>query len=123
MTAVQPLKVRVWNPEKKTMSVGMTMPMLAGYLTAIYPKLGAEQFLLSTGMDDQDGFEIYQGDVLEYVETYGGKEQKHTVVVEWTDLGCDYHGGIGFPIGGASDVQKDNCLIIGNIYQNPELAK
>lgn len=52
-------KFRVWDRQKKTMSMAMDIPMLSGYLAGIYPNLGNEVYLQFTGATDTRGREIY----------------------------------------------------------------
>lgn len=78
----------------------------------VYPLLYARQY---TGLKDRNGKEIYEGDVLELPNGTKG-------IVEW--LEC------GFVLRLKSETIWQNLLfnvinhykIIGNIYENPELA-
>lgn len=80
-----------------------------------------EQF---TGLEDKNGTEIYEGDVLEYLgEPYEVRFGKQ-------DVGHDFQG-IGFYLcaqsNGRDDVFNifggDNVEVIGNVHQNPRLLK
>ena len=70
-----------------------------------------------TGQQDNEGVDIYEGDILEFDESeWRGKDNIH--VVSWdNNEACWCFGG--------SSVQSDKPFRkkIGNIYENPELLK
>ena len=67
-----------------------------------------------TGLLDKNGKEIYEGDVVYDPSEYGGKK---TVV--WNSGLCcfEFDSALGYPLSSAS-----KCEVIGNIYENPNLA-
>ena len=65
-----------------------------------------------TGLNDKNGKEIYEGDILEY--SGDSKVYEKIKVVEWIDKSAF----IGFLI--ARNIEYE---IIGNIYANPELLE
>lgn len=66
-----------------------------------------------TGLKDKNGKEIYEGDILEYVERDWNKLKDLTVR-------CDvvFEDGAFKP-----SIDPENSEVIGNIYENPELLK
>ena len=69
-----------------------------------------------TGLNDKDGQEIYEGDIMQSPE-WG------CVVIRWLpDLGCF---GCWHPTTGIHDnlIGYSQAQVIGNIYQNPELLQ
>lgn len=71
-----------------------------------------------TGLKDKNGKEIYEGDIL--------NDGNQIMEVKWFDkfsCFCLVADRWMFPhfFGEASD--PDNCQVIGNIYENPELLK
>jgi uncharacterized phage protein (TIGR01671 family) len=80
-----------------------------------FGQLLREQF---TGLQDKDGKDIYEGDIVFY--------EDHEWIVEFYYDRWDMRNGEkyvrdnDFPDDPGSTVWQD-CLIIGNIYENPEL--
>ena len=63
-----------------------------------------------TGLKDKNGKDIYEGDIVS-----DGYDQKYEVAFEYGMFGIKYKNIIS-PI-------NNNCTIIGNIYETPELLK
>jgi len=72
--------------------------------------------MLSTGLKDKNGKEIYEGDILSM-----HKGQYNSQVIYDTDQFVADHIGNG----GSESITTwiEDCEIIGNIYENPELLK
>lgn len=101
-------KLRAWAKEAKVMHpVWMKLDDEGG----IYE---ISEFI---GLLDRNGKEIFEGDIV-----INHSDGEYSFVVEWGELGCDYHGGIGYAMG-SENPSKCDIEIIGNIYQNPELIK
>ena len=88
-------------------------------LNVVVPK---ESYIVEqyTGLKDKNGKEIYEGDILE--------NRSSISVVEFStedvgSCGCcvPEFWGTGFII--SKNTSPENCEIIGNIYENPELLE
>ena len=68
-----------------------------------------------TGLKDKNGKEIYEGDLL-----------KQKIIVKWNEKfasWCLYREGWMFTHWFGESCNPEECEIIGNIYENPELLK
>jgi len=83
-----------------------------------------------TGFSDNNGIEIYEGDILEFItqrkygfQYDGGKVRFKVEFGKFNPLNDTLYDFIGFHANGGSIQYKLHygCVIIGNIHDNPEL--
>jgi len=85
-----------------------------------------------TGLHDKNGKEIFEGDLISFTEVDEdsclGREETNTVVVKWIDEIAQYRAC--FSSGRRTELHfvvklptVQDCEVIGNIYENPELIK
>ncbi|AXH73428.1 MAG: hypothetical protein [Caudoviricetes sp.] len=130
------IKVRAWWTKEKEMhdiSILDFKHEQVHFLGADTVPLKDVVLLQSTGLKDNDGFEIYQGDILGIISTRKlgyyktGKLVKRVVEYGefWAKENTLYQFQ-GFFLDGDSSIQyfvNKGAVIIGNIYENPELLK
>lgn len=114
------IKFRAWDGEKMTPAFYM-----GSYLSMNY----SGKLMQYTGLNDKNGKEIYEGDVVEFFSRDGMRNPFEMIerhVIEWRSGDSDmYHG---FPLtwnfyGTLKWSDKSTIEVIGNIYENPELIK
>ena len=83
-------------------------------------------YLQYTGLKDENGKEIYEGDIVSYVgySAYGRDEEPSKLIIEWDEIGGGFDlrwlfvkddGDIG--------LYNIDIEVIGNIYENPEMVE
>ena len=90
-----------------------------------------------TGLEDKNGVEIYEGDIVYYslfnvdgsdtrrkgIVKWSDTEKQMTGYLVWHDDDNEYYEADGAPELGWVCAQDDEIEVIGNIYDNPELLE
>ena len=72
-----------------------------------------------TGLKDKNCVEIYEGDLVRTIEDFGTDQYSDTRNV---DREVAFQGGAFYPVC-MYPPNSEDCEIIGNIYENPELVE
>ena len=76
-----------------------------------------------TGLLDKDGKEIYEGDILHTI-TFGFNPEEYTAIILYRNCSFQLSNGRNLFYFGQSDLTKmDDTIVIGNIYDNPDVIK
>ena len=129
------IKFRVWNGQEMEYSVMAGIygvffvnpengngldPKDTASLTPANTKYFDETPVMQfTGLKDKSGKEIYEGDILT-------TETEKPMIVKWNDKfasWCLYRDGWMFAHWFGESCQPEQCVVIGNRYENPELLQ
>lgn len=104
-----------------------------GYVGVTKKLLGVETWQVDpetvgqyTGLCDRDGKKIFEGDIIKYshhvinekaIIKYGAPTERYTMYGWYLD---DNHGNAAFLLS-EYFIEFFDCVVIGNIYDNPEL--
>lgn len=114
------IKFRAWDTETKEMNFDfLNKHWLRVCIESPYVEL-----MQYTGLTDKNGEGIYEGDILQIPDLYETPENTsttyHTAAVDFEEYGFRVDGNQL-----CEDYQyiSDECEVIGNIYENPELLE
>ncbi len=78
-----------------------------------------------TGLDDKNNVEIYEGDIIRYVDEVTGKEKTDEIEYNETHAAfCRlYKSEMGLQYLFINEAVANKCEVIGNLFDNPELLE
>lgn len=118
------IKFRIWNKSHKKMNYFDSPSLKIDHDSGLHFKVKEEHIYLGgyaddimqyTGINDCNGKEIYEGDIIKVFDGCKNKFNEEPSLVEF------YYGA--FNPRGYCVCDLSKCEIIGNIYENPELME
>lgn len=112
------IKFRAWDGEHMIHDIGIRSGMALHLDTG---KMHDWPLMQYTGLNDKDGQEIYEGDV---VENHHPEKTSGIYIVRFSlsDFGTRFEI-VNHATGLNRWWKEATCRVIGNIYENPELTK
>lgn len=102
------IKFRVWNGEYMISPDYITREGVAFWKEDSIPT-SSREIMQFTGILDKNGKEIYEGDVIKYLQ--------FTIIIKWIEDKAKFN------IFDYTGINSNNIEVIGNIYENPELVE
>ena len=114
------IKFRAWNGSEKRMTTPFAWVNDSNLLSSFMCSAPTEQLMQFTGLKDNEGIDIYEGDIVSDHIGIG--------VVEYSDrkaaFRVNYNDGIAkWFIDYTLKGEKESLKVIGNIHQNPWLLE
>lgn len=76
-----------------------------------------------TGLTDKNGTKIFEGDIITSAY-YLEKDKTKNSIIEYGEWNCSCCNGVfGWVSNGFVDFRDEDVIVIGNIYDNPELLE
>ena len=125
------IKFRAWYKEGKEMFLPPNIMLFEGLYNGIdwgegiNSMVGPAKYILMqfTGLKDENGKEIYEGDILRLLETVPSDDPAYPYYCDTMEVCyCEPHCRFGLTDGGAILDIPSNVEVIGNIYENPDLC-
>jgi len=124
---MRPLRFRAWHMKSRTMTTGLDFCRVIANFHGLHDKEWSELiWMQSTGFNDYNDNEIFEGDILKTKYLDDEEKDKCTKIVVVWDPNIAGFVGIGMAhYGDGLNSHNDisTTEIIGNIFKNPKLAK
>jgi len=124
------MKFRAWDNYSKEWCPNLISLTKAGRVVVMNADGYADpafKLMQFTGLRDNSGHEIYEGDIVNHFKTPNGDEitdahGNHIYEIIWAGSGLTLQGRDGHPVTFLLDKEWGDCLqVIGNIYEHPDL--
>ena len=115
MAEEREIKFRIWNGER----IVYLKPMhLVAPENSIY---GANEYMQFTGLKDKNSKDIYEGDILQWVDEWVDEEKMKDETKNKIGTMEFKNGAFRINTVSRMPVRPEHIAVIGNIYEHPEL--
>lgn len=119
-------KFRAWTEEGKVMYYDVypfkNDTLLLSYDEIAFDEVPASDFILMqyTGLRDKNGREIYEGDLVRYIDGIKGITCPVKFIKEYACFGVEWRNGllVSFEYLESTYTMLDDLEVVGNIYEN-----
>ena len=122
------LKIRVWDKIRGLMSKAISLNfddmtiVISNSKGVFILREGMYELMLSTGLLDRNGTEVYQGDIIELMHHDGNREIGH---IKWSKDDAGFalyiHQGMECRHSGEDLRIVEEGTVIGNVFENKDL--
>jgi len=124
-----PIKYRAWNKASDKMEKVISIWVLNDEISSIVIKKGDScdtifkdyELMQSTGLEDQNGKEIFEGDIIQYRRKTKIGEVVHNWIVFWDDKTARFRIKMGDETNSLFQSLNNGHILVGNIYENKDL--
>lgn len=125
------IKFRAWDEKEKVMignddikkgfmniQASLKLPRQFIAESGLYLPFGFAEYMQFTGLQDKNGVEIYEDDIIKHFEEIGiVKWYLDRFIINWVNEICFYREDLAYW------TTERRIEVIGNIHENPELLK
>lgn len=118
-------KFRAWDKETETMNGMAEIYRNRNQEIELHPRDENIILMQSTGLFDRNGKEIFEGDIVQFEDCYEVSDFLYinTGIIEWCQGGFHVTNRDSVLMEDLLDGDSLDVIIIGNIYENPELLE
>lgn len=119
------VRYRAWDKETETMNGMAEIYRNRNQEIELHPRDENIILMQSTGLFDRNGKEIFEGDIVQFEDCYEVSDFLYinTGIIEWCQGGFHVTNRDSVLMEDLLDGDSLDVIIIGNIYENPELLE
>ena len=118
--------IRHLDGRQETVGVTIAYKVEEGFLedTLVDPSTVCQY----TGLKDKNGNRIWEGDIIdaseEWWDAFGPAGHSSPIIpVKWCEYYCGFDPFANYDCDCGVFIKADNCIVIGNVHDNPELLE
>ena len=124
--SMRTIKFRAWDTREEKMDYDPEYNSLSENINDSFTFSKGIIWMQFTGLLDKNGKEIYEGDIVlgKYnAEGAHYNTEEKNIVVEYDKGTCGFFPFADYDVDCGADFQVAESMVVGNIYENPDLLK